>query len=238
MGCELPEHLRQYYLDAMGITCWQAQEGFAPTVADEKLTENTSLPDQIVDGENNSLQWLALEQTVAVCEKCETLCQSRTRTVFGEGSRQADVLVIGEAPGDEEDVQGAPFVGRSGKLLTAMLGAIKLERQSVYIANITKCRPPNDRDPSSQEMENCSIYLQQQIALIQPKVILAVGRIAAHKLLATDIAVGKLRGQQYEVDGLPVIVTYHPAYLLRKPSEKRKAWQDLLRLQALMVSWQ
>ena len=148
------------------------------------------------------------------------------------------MLIIGEAPGVDEDKQSEPFVGRSGKLLTAMLRAIKLERQEVFITNTIKCMPPDDRDPSKLEMKNCHDYLMQQVALVRPKAILAVGRIAAQHLLATDTAIGQLRGQDHKVAGIPVIVTYHPAYLLRKPSEKRKSWQDLLRLQEMMNSWQ
>jgi DNA polymerase len=158
--------------------------------------------------------------------------------VFGVGNRQADVLVIGEAPGKDEDAQGEPFVGRAGQLLNAMLNAIDLKREQVFIANILKCRPPNNRDPSSEEAQNCSAYLQQQIALLQPKAIFVVGRIAAQNLLASELAIGKMRGQDYSFNGIPVIVTYHPAYLLRKPSEKRKSWQDLLRLKAMMDTWQ
>lgn len=233
MGCELPEHLRQYYLDAMGIVCWLEQDNFAATE-----TDNTKVVDSESVSNADSEQWLALEQTVAGCEKCEDLCQSRTQTVFGVGNHQANLLVIGEAPGAEEDRQGEPFVGRAGQLLNAMLKAIGLERREVFIANILKCRPPNNRDPLPQETENCSAYLRQQIALIQPKAILVVGRIAAQSLLATDTAIGKLRGKQYSYEGVPVIVTYHPAYLLRKPSEKRKSWQDLLLLQELITSWQ
>lgn len=233
MGCELPEHLRQYYLDAMGIVCWQEQENFSATEIEEPQTaDSESMPNA------DSEQWLALEQAVAGCEKCDALCQSRTQTVFGVGNRQANLLVIGEAPGAEEDKQGEPFVGRAGQLLNAMLKAIGLERDEVFIANILKCRPPNNRDPLPQETENCSAYLRQQISLLQPKAILVVGRIAAQSLLATDTAIGKLRGKQYSYEGVPVIVTYHPAYLLRKPSEKRKSWQDLLLLQELITSWQ
>lgn len=233
MGCELPEHLRQYYLDAMGIVCWQEQENFSVTEIEEPQTaDSESMPNA------DSEQWLALEQAVAGCEKCDALCQSRTQTVFGVGNRQANLLVIGEAPGAEEDKQGEPFVGRAGQLLNAMLKAIGLERDEVFIANILKCRPPNNRDPLPQETENCSAYLRQQISLLQPKAILVVGRIAAQSLLATDTAIGKLRGKQYSYEGVPVIVTYHPAYLLRKPSEKRKSWQDLLLLQELITSWQ
>jgi DNA polymerase len=138
-------------------------------------------------------------------------------------------MVIGEAPGADEDAQGEPFVGRAGKLLNEMLRAIGLPREQVYIANILKCRPPNNRDPLPAEVEQCEPFLKEQVALVQPRIILAVGRIAAQNLLKTDIPIGRLRGRRFEYgDGIPLVVTYHPAYLLRSPTEKRKAWGDLL----------
>lgn len=242
MGCELPEHLRQYYLDAMGIVCWQEQQKVIPDSIEEQAVEvpaqtetNTGLapePASQVDA------WMSLQQAVSNCERCEQLCLSRSQTVFGTGNHQADILVIGEAPGAEEDKQGLPFVGRAGQLLTAMLKAIEVDREDVFIANILKCRPPNNRDPLPEETENCSEYLRQQIALIKPQAIFVLGRIAAQTLLATDLAIGKMRGNDYSYEGIPVLVTYHPAYLLRKPGEKRKSWQDLLRLKQRMDSWQ
>ena len=149
--------------------------------------------------------------------------------MFGVGDKNADWLVIGEAPGKDEDLQGEPFVGRAGQLLNAMLLAAGLQREQVYIANILKCRPPNNRDPRPEEVVRCEPYLLRQIALIQPKLILAVGRIAAQNLLKTETPIGKLRGKVHLLGntGIPVIATYHPAYLLRSPQEKRKAWQDL-----------
>jgi DNA polymerase len=144
-------------------------------------------------------------------------------------------LLIGEAPGAEEDRQGEPFVGRAGQLLNAMLRAIGLHRQQVYIANILKCRPPNNRDPRSEEAAECFPYLQRQIELIQPKLILALGRIAAQRLLDNQTSLGRLRGttHRFEPGGVPVVVTYHPAYLLRSPADKRKAWEDLLYAQTV-----
>jgi DNA polymerase len=138
-------------------------------------------------------------------------------------------LIIGEAPGEQEDLQGEPFVGKAGLLLNNMLSAVGLDRQKVYIANIAKCRPPNNRDPAAEEIEKCLPYLQRQVELIQPKLILVVGRVAAQTLLKTDTPVGKLRGQihAYPDTQIPMIVTYHPAYLLRRPSEKRQSWDDL-----------
>ncbi len=175
-----------------------------------------------------AMDWTRLEDTVSHCRLC-ALHAGRTQTVFGVGNRGADWLVIGEAPGKDEDLQGEPFVGRAGQLLNAMLLAAGLKREQVYIANILKCRPPNNRDPRPEEVLCCEPYLARQIALIQPRIILAVGRIAAQNLLKTDTPIGKLRGQlhRYADTTIPVIATYHPAYLLRSPLDKRKAWTDL-----------
>jgi DNA polymerase len=156
--------------------------------------------------------------------------------VFGVGNQAADLLVIGEAPGADEDRKGEPFVGKAGQLLNNMLLSIGLQRETIYIANILKCRPPNNRDPKPDEAAHCRSYLEQQIALIQPKLILVVGRIAAQNLLQTDLPLGRLRNQLHTmpVTQIPVYVTYHPAYLLRQPADKRKAWQDLLKTQELL----
>ncbi|MEM9386933.1 MAG: uracil-DNA glycosylase [Pseudomonadota bacterium] len=172
----------------------------------------------------------ALRATVAGCQRCG-LHRTRANTVFGVGSLQADWMFVGEAPGAQEDRQGEPFVGRAGHLLNAMLHATGRERQAVFIANVLKCRPPNNRDPSADEAAQCAPYLQRQIALIRPKVIIALGRIAAQRLLGVDTPLGRLRGRahQWQTDSgpVPLVVTYHPAYLLRSPGEKRKAWEDL-----------
>lgn len=173
--------------------------------------------------------WATLKSEVAVCTKC-SLHATRTQTVFGVGDEKADWLVIGEAPGAEEDRRGEPFVGRGGQLLDAMLRGIGLKRgENVYIANILKSRPPNNRDPKPEEVAVCLPYLLRQIALIRPRIILAVGRIAAQNILQTDTPIGRLRGKLHYFGELniPLIVTYHPAYLLRSPGEKRKAWEDL-----------
>lgn len=172
--------------------------------------------------------WTDLARTVAACTRCP-LHEGRTQTVFGVGRRDADWLVIGEAPGAEEDRRGEPFVGRAGQLLNAMLRALDLGRDDVYIANILKCRPPSNRDPKPEEVACCESYLAAQIELVSPRIILAVGRIAAQNLLKVQTPIGKLRGQRhaYGPRGIPLVVTYHPAYLLRSPAEKRRAWQDL-----------
>jgi uracil-DNA glycosylase family 4 len=172
--------------------------------------------------------WPALRDQVASCTACD-LCKTRTQTVFGVGDTRAEWLVIGEAPGGEEDRQGEPFVGRAGQLLNAMLLAIGLPREQVFIANILKCRPPGNRDPRPEEVARCLPFLTQQIALLKPRIILVVGRVAAQTLLATDAPLARLRGRVHafgEAD-TPMVVTYHPAYLLRTPADKRKAWEDL-----------
>jgi DNA polymerase len=169
-----------------------------------------------------------LRDQVSVCRAC-SLHETRTQTVFGVGDQQASLMVIGEAPGADEDRQGEPFVGRAGQLLNAMLEAIGFAREQVYIANIVKCRPPNNRDPHAEEAAACRGYLLRQIELVAPRVILSVGRVSAHNLLGTEETVGRLRGRVHRFDpgDLPLIVTYHPAYLLRRPAEKAKSWQDL-----------
>lgn len=174
----------------------------------------------------SSLDWPELQSTVSACTACE-LHQSRTQTVFGTGSRVAEWMIIGEAPGAEEDQQGEPFVGPSGQLLNNMLRALGLQREQVFIGNILKCRPADDRDPLPAEIAQCEPYLQRQIALVAPKLILAMGGVAAHSLLQVKTPVTKLRGELHHYGETPLVVTYHPAYLLRKPSEKAKSWADL-----------
>jgi len=174
-----------------------------------------------------------VREAAASCKACD-LWRLGTQTVFGVGNRGARLMVVGEAPGAEEDRQGEPFVGRAGLLLNAMLRAAGFERRDVFIANVLKCRPPHNRDPSDEEAGRCLPYLRRQIELVDPDVILCVGRIAAQRLLGTDQTIGRLRGRVHDLDGVPVVATYHPAYLLRSPGEKRKSWEDLkLALKAL-----
>lgn len=171
--------------------------------------------------------WDHLTAAVAHCTACK-LASSRSQGVLGVGDRNADWLIIGEAPGAEEDAQGEPFVGEAGKLLDAMLASIGLQRgDNVYITNMLKSRPPGNRNPEPDEVVACQSYLLAQIALIQPKIILALGRFAAHTLLDTDVPLGQLRGQAHQYRGVPLVVTYHPAYLLRTPTDKARAWEDL-----------
>lgn len=171
--------------------------------------------------------WPELKQQVRDCERCG-LRAGCTQTVFGVGDEKADWLFVGEGPGADEDALGEPFVGQAGKLLDNMLAAIKLARgKQVYIANIIKCHPSNNRNPTAAETAQCLPYLQRQIELIQPKLIVALGRVAATNLLGEDAPLASLRGTLHDYRGIPLVVTYHPAYLLRSPSEKAKAWQDL-----------
>jgi uracil-DNA glycosylase family 4 len=226
------ESERRAYLQAIGIDVWTLRGG------DGETAELSSDPSQSNPSQRQSCasaDSAELRQIVADCTKC-SLHQSRTQTVYGVGNESADWMIIGEAPGAEEDRRGEPFVGRAGKLLDEMLRAAGLSRDAVFIANILKCRPPNNRDPLVDEAAACRAYLNRQIELISPRLILAVGRIAAQQLLQTDAPLGRLRGQKHYLGDrqLPVVVTYHPAYLLRSPTQKRKAWQDLCMASGIM----
>jgi DNA polymerase len=173
------------------------------------------------------MDWESLQAAVTACQAC-SLAKTRTQTVFGVGDRNADWLFIGEAPGAEEDRRGEPFVGQAGKLLDNMLAAIQLKRgDNVYIANVLKCRPPENRDPHGEEVVKCDPFLKRQVELIQPKLIVAMGRFAAQSILNSDASIGALRGKLHSYNGVPVIVTYHPAYLLRNLMDKARAWEDL-----------
>ena len=212
-----PEHQRRAYLQAMGIDVWLPRDAVEPG---NEAGASRGAP------ATGDMDWDALRRCVADCTLCG-LAKSRTQTVFGIGDENASWMIIGEAPGAEEDRRGEPFVGRAGQMLDEMLRAVGLNRDSVFIANVLKCRPPNNRDPEPSEAEACRAYLERQIELVQPRVILAVGKIAAQNLLQSDEPVGRMRGRQHDLNGVPLVVTYHPAYLLRSPSQKRKVWADL-----------
>lgn len=223
----MEETSRLAYLDALGVDVWRKRWANAERL-DEAGTAAVGEERSASAGESAGGAWSELRAEVAACTRC-VLHETRTQTVFGVGDRDAEWMVIGEAPGADEDRRGEPFVGRAGKLLDEMLRAVELDRNTVFIANTLKCRPPNNRDPAAEEAGECREYLDRQIRLVKPRVILAVGRIAAQLLLATDTPVGRLRGQVHRVTDadIPTIVTYHPAYLLRSPSQKRKSWEDL-----------
>jgi DNA polymerase len=219
------------YLEAIGVEAFESRDRqrYRPGVEEPPAMVAVSVRSaDSSDAAVSQLDWDALRGRVAACTLCE-LHKTRTQTVFGVGAQDSDWLVIGEAPGADEDRQGEPFVGRAGQLLNSMLRAIGLPRETVYIANILKCRPPGNRDPKPEESACCTPYLHRQIALLKPKIILVVGRVAAQKLLETDAPLARLRGQVHRYGPLstPLVVTYHPAYLLRSPGEKRKAWVDL-----------
>ncbi len=223
---------RRQYLDALGVTRWEPRHGQVLSTP-EILNAEPVLAGKPDDAANNSHDWTELEAEVRVCTKC-SLHTTRTQTVFGVGHRRASWMFIGEAPGADEDRQGEPFVGKAGQLLNAILFAMGLKREEVYIANVLKCRPPGNRDPQPEEVAQCEPYLLRQIELIKPHLIVALGRHAAHSLLKTEVPLGKLRGQKLSYHGTPLFVTYHPAYLLRNPADKRKVWDDLCRAKALM----
>ena len=235
-GCELPEDLRRYYLDTMGIQLWDElypeavvmdvqPVDTAPVVETEVLQ---SQPDASVSN------WHELESLVQQCAKCK-LHSTRSQAIFGAGNHKASLLVIGEAPRQEEDAQAQSFVGEAGDLLASMLKAIDLSREDVYITNIVKCYSPEKRDHLSEEIETCHAYLRRQIELIQPKVIYAAGAMASQALLNSQESISALRECQHNFEGIPLVASFHPAYLLHKPSEKRKAWQDLLQVKKLLT---
>ncbi len=234
---------RSTILHRMGVVEWRSRgrlsqpamvdSGAAPVVVDDPAAVDAGdarnpPPVEPVTPAREEGGLDALELQVADCRACE-LADTRTHTVFGVGNPRAAWMLVGEAPGAEEDRRGEPFVGRAGQLLNAMLAAAGRSRDEVYIANVLKCRPPNNRDPLGEEVVQCAPYLHRQIRLVQPALIIALGRFAAQALLKTHDPIGKLRGRvhRHPETGVPLVVTYHPAYLLRSPLEKRKAWQDL-----------
>ena len=234
---------RKIILRELGLTpLWRLRRNKATTDSPPETTAagitQTDAPEQ--SGEQNpeigQMDWTQLASAVAGCTAC-ALRQTCTQTVFGVGDQNADWLYIGEGPGAREDALGEPFVGQAGKLLDNMLAAIGLKRgQNVYITNIVKCRPPNNRNPSEDEAKQCAPYLTRQIELIKPKLIIALGKVAAQNLLGSNDSIANLRGKVHDFNGIPLIVTYHPAYLLRALPEKAKAWKDLCMARAFMES--
>jgi uracil-DNA glycosylase len=219
----------------------QAGEIVAGSSANLISSTSPNTHDQNYDAAHiSTLDWAALRQAVTNCTACQ-LCRGRKQTVFGVGDKCAHWMIVGEAPGEQEDQQGEPFVGKSGQLLDNMLHALALSRlaapthhapppsatHQVYIANTLKCRPPGNRNPAAEELAKCEPYLMRQVQLVQPKIILAMGRFAVQSLLRSTEPIGRLRGRVHHYQGVPLIVTYHPAYLLRNPEDKAKAWDDL-----------
>jgi uracil-DNA glycosylase len=213
----LDNSIRLHYLQALGVDVWLPK----PSLIDTPIA---AIVEQFTPAINDN--WDALQAEVTDCKHC-VLCEMRTQTVFGSGNKNAEWMIIGDAPGQHEDAQGLPFVDSAGQLLTEMLRAIGLSRDAVFITNIVKCRPSNDRKPRVDELESCHQYLLRQYALVQPKIILVLGALAAQTLLKVDVPISELRGKVHAFNKSPVIVVYHPAYLLRAPSEKQKASLDL-----------
>ena len=205
---------RLQYLSAMGIDVWVPRT----------IAENLAAVNLAPEAEEDS--WGILQAEMLACQQCD-LCQSRQQVVTGAGNQHADFLWVTEAPGFEDEQQGKPFADHSGELLTEMLRAMQLSREDVFITHIVKCRPPDDRDPKVPELAACEHFLQRQISLIQPKVIIALGRISAQKLLQSKAPLAELRETEHEFSGIPLQTIYHPAYLLRSLTEKAKAWQDM-----------
>ncbi len=227
--------LRETVLKELGISpVWQLKESGKHGQIDTTVSETGR--DSGRRGQIMRMDWNELRQAIQTCTACD-LYKTRTQGVVGVGDERAEWLIIGEAPGADEDAQGEPFVGQAGKLLDAMLAAIGLKRgENVYIANVLKSRPPGNRNPAPEEVEACQPYLERQIQLIQPKLILALGRFAVQSLLNTDEAISRLRGRVHQYQGVPLIVTYHPAYLLRNLPDKAKAWEDLCLARETMAS--
>ena len=229
-------------LAEMGVRLWQPPQAVAvaePAAASAPATEPAApaARDRTIGVE--AMGWEALREAVVACRACK-LCEGRRQTVFGVGNTSAHWMIVGEAPGEQEDRQGEPFVGKSGQLLDNMLRAVGLTRgeadaaQQVYIANTLKCRPPGNRNPEPEELAQCEPFLIRQVELVKPRIILAMGRFAVQSLLRSHEPIGKLRGRVHRYQGVPLIVTYHPAYLLRNLEDKAKAWDDLcLALQTL-----
>ena len=212
---------RKAYLEAMQIESWCRRESSPPTAA-------------VVPDDAQVAEWADLEQRVAGCRLC-ALCETRRHTVFGVGNRRAGWFVVGEAPGADEDRIGLPFVGRAGQLLTDMITkGMGMKREEVYIANVLKCRPPGNREPSVEEATNCRSFLERQIETVRPEFLCLLGRSAAFTLLGSSLSMARLRRKWYRYRGIPTIATYHPSYLLRTPSAKKDAWQDLQMLMNAM----
>lgn len=208
------------------------------TFSEQKIEPKESMPKQelpkpIITDSKLVSDLAELKKEVVQCTAC-SLYKTRKQIVFGEGCNQIPLVCIGEAPGEEEDKSGLPFVGKAGQLLTKMLEAINVDRNNIYICNVLKCRPPMNRDPNSDEVSSCSGYLDRQLAILKPRYILALGRIAAKRLLKLDYTMAQFRTQMHEYNGIPVLVTYHPSALLRNPNWKQPAWEDLQKLQKLL----
>jgi len=233
---QLAEHLTfAAELGVAGVSRDPAWRTRAETLVLSPETLEGSKDEHAVMFSKNPAEALAaVRAEIGDCTRCKLHTLGRSQVVFGVGNPDADLMFVGEAPGADEDVQGVPFVGRAGQLLTKIIEAIELKREDVYIANVIKCRPPQNRNPEPDEVETCEPFLFQQIAVIKPKVIVALGKFAAQALLRTDAPISRLRGRVFEYRGAKLIPTFHPAYLLRNPSSKREVWEDMKLVRSLL----
>jgi uracil-DNA glycosylase family 4 len=214
----------------------QAQDARAMDTTDPLILSQSKDEHTVMFSRNPAEALAAVRADIGDCTRCKLHTLGRSQVVFGVGNPDADLMFVGEAPGADEDVQGIPFVGRAGQLLTKIIEAIELKREDVYIANVIKCRPPQNRNPEPDEVETCEPFLFQQIDVIKPKVIVALGKFAAQALLRTDAPISRLRGRVFEYRGAKLIPTFHPAYLLRNPSSKREVWEDMKLVRTLLRS--
>ncbi len=228
MNDAIREHLKFYReLGVAGVStdaAWRTRDGDAPRPAAAAPVAPAAADADLA----------AIRHDIGDCTRCKLHTLGRTQVVFGVGNPKAELMFVGEAPGADEDEQGIPFVGRAGQLLTKIIEAIGLTRDDVYIANVIKCRPPNNRNPEPDEVATCEPFLFRQIDLIQPKVIVALGTFAAHTLLRTDVPISRIRGKRHDYRGAQLIPTFHPAYLLRSPERKREVWEDMKLVRALL----
>jgi len=228
IALDLSVHVR--WIQAEGIDTWAKPTVEAVQTAVVQSAASVEEPSEI-PSVFTTLE--SVREALGDCQRCK-LSSTRTHLVFGDGNPEADLLFVGEGPGQDEDIQGKPFVGKSGQLLNKMITAMGLSREKVYIANIIKCRPPKNRNPEADEIESCSPFLDQQIAVISPKVICALGTFAAQTLLKTNTKISAMRGRFHDLNGIKVLPTFHPAYLLHNPAQKGKVWEDLQKVMAVL----
>jgi DNA polymerase len=240
---QLTEHLK--FAAELGVTgisrdaAWRRRTAEETDVAAEPTVEPAVPASQgapLAFARNAAEALVAVRTDIGDCTRCKLHTQGRRQIVFGVGNPDADLMFVGEAPGADEDIQGIPFVGRAGQLLTKIIEAIELKREDVYIANVIKCRPPGNRNPEQDEIDTCEPFLFQQVDIIKPKVIVALGKFAAQTLLRTLDPISRLRGRVFEYRGAKLIPTFHPAYLLRNPSSKREVWEDMKLVRSLLKS--
>ena len=238
---QLKEHLTfAAELGVEGVSrdpAWRRREESLVLRSSERVDVSNHEDDAPVVVSRNAAEALAsVRSYIGDCTRCKLHTLGRKQVVFGVGNPEADLMFVGEAPGADEDVQGIPFVGRAGQLLTKIIEAIDLDRDDVYIANVIKCRPPQKRNPDPDEVETCEPFLFRQIDIVKPKVIVALGKFAAQALLRTDAPISRLRGRVFDYRGAKLIPTFHPAYLLRNPSSKREVWEDMKLVRSLLES--